>query len=177
MDKSIEVRVPGADWWVKQVTSVDWDGKFLCSGKLVNLDPGTLIADCDHAGSRKNWSKSVALRLLLPDGEFVVLKSCVSREWAIELREVAREYLALGNADRIALCLGRLIKRSESDMSSLTDAQRQDLDKYRKMLADLQASQVDAPARRIVLPTEPTVENKEKSEAVREEVKALFDAD
>ena len=67
--EKIETRVPTGDAWVKTVTAVkptaktgyDWTGEFLISGKLIDLEPGTMVVTCDNGGSRKHPVKIAEL--------------------------------------------------------------------------------------------------------------------
>jgi hypothetical protein len=110
----VEVRLPKAAW-VKTVGAVferaktgrDWaplPGRpdFEQSGRLVDLPPGTLLIECDDVGSKRNPLKRVDLSVVTLDGALAWSVARISNnEWAIKLRAIAREWLALDARARI----------------------------------------------------------------------------
>jgi hypothetical protein len=110
----VEVRLPKAAW-VKTVGAVferaktgrDWaplPGRpdFEQSGRLVDLPPGTLLIECDDVGSKRNPLKRVDLSVVTLDGTLAWSVARISNnEWAIKLREIAREWLELDARARI----------------------------------------------------------------------------
>jgi len=99
---TIETRIPSAGSWIKSVTEVketakigyDWAGDFLQSGRLSDQEVGTIAIGCSAVGSRKHKQKQAILYVLCSDGNWVEIQSITSNEWAYELRETARAWLA-----------------------------------------------------------------------------------
>jgi hypothetical protein len=96
-------------------TGYDWTGDFLISGKLEDLEPGTMVVTCDTGGSRKRPVKIAQLYVLLDDGNWIMVDEIKDNEWAYELRKMARAWLALDQATRVRdawqLKLERLSKK------------------------------------------------------------------
>lgn len=115
-DTTIETRLPGGKW-VREVTAVDakaktgydWTGEFMPVGAVVDLDPGALVANAAEGGSRKSPTVTVKLRALLPNGKWHMIAESGGKEWAMELRKIAREWLALSESERAARALGEAL--------------------------------------------------------------------
>jgi hypothetical protein len=82
-------------------TGYDWTGDFLPSGKLVDLEPGTLVVTCDAGGSRKRPVKIAQLYVLLDDGSWALIEEVKDNEWAYSLRETAHAWLVDDNPSRV----------------------------------------------------------------------------
>lgn len=139
--ETIETRLPNADRWVKHVTAVaeraktgyDWQGDFYHANQLVDLEPGSLIADCDQVGSRKHPEDGVAIRVLLPTGEWLLLASERGKEWASALRKKAREWLALGADARVR----RAVEEGAAEWRRKLQGREERLSGAREVRADL----------------------------------------
>jgi hypothetical protein len=118
--KIVEVRVPTPPTatgqnktWARTVVSVaekaksgyDWSGEQLFPGRLVDLPQGTLFVAVGSEGSRKYGEKWAGLYCVIAENLVVLVSRVTSDEWAVRLRDDAREHLALPWRERCAKVL------------------------------------------------------------------------
>lgn len=146
---TVERRIPAADRWAREVTSVspraktghDITGEWLQGGRLTDLKVGALVLVCNDVGSRKRPCDEVDLYVVLPDGYDSLYEQGGSglyyattargREWAVALRETLVDWLSLTPTQRVARAL-----------AELRDEARDGLDDAREV-ADRCAAQIE----------------------------------
>jgi hypothetical protein len=131
-DTTIETRLPKEDW-IKTVTLVparaktghDWEGEFMNSGQLADMNPGALIVGCTNVGTGSQPRKCVSLYLLRPSGKWSEMIRVTSQEWAYKLRDKARLFLALSSKDRALAAIEEALSDLRHEREAIEKKMRQ----------------------------------------------------